>query len=73
MFISKVERLAYKIGKPARDSSETDVVFVGLGILIGKYIFKWKAPIILGACAGALTTTAAIGAICEKAKVIHLY
>lgn len=39
-----------------------------VGILIGKYIFKWKAPIILGACAGAMTTTAAIGAICEKAK-----
>ncbi|MFS0784029.1 aspartate-alanine antiporter [Bacillus sp. 1P06AnD] len=164
-----VERLAYKIGKPARDSSETDMVFVGLGILLGgligipalkvggigitlstsggalimglifglihsrrptiglipkgtiwfltnvglaafvavvginagpgfisgiktsgisfllagivvttiptiagillgKYVFKWKAPIILGACAGALTTTAAIGAITEKAK-----
>ncbi|WP_019243345.1 MULTISPECIES: aspartate-alanine antiporter [Bacillus] len=165
----EVEKIAYKIGKPARDSSETDMIFVGLGILLGgligipaltiagvgitlstsggalimglifglihsrrptigripegtiwfltnvglasfvavvginagpgfisgiktsgisfliagivvtmiptfagillgKYVFKWKAPIILGACAGALTTTAAIGAITEKAK-----
>jgi putative transport protein len=38
------------------------------GILLGKYVFKFKAPITLGATAGALTTTAAIGAICEKAK-----
>ena len=39
-----------------------------VGILIGKYIFKWKVPIILGACAGSMTTTAAVGAICEKSK-----
>ncbi|MGM9988003.1 MAG: aspartate-alanine antiporter [Bacillaceae bacterium] len=39
-----------------------------VGIFLGKYVFKWKAPIILGACAGAMTTTAAIGAICEKAR-----
>ena len=38
------------------------------GILLGKYVFKFNAPITLGATAGALTTTAAIGAICEKAK-----
>lgn len=39
-----------------------------VGIFLGKYVFKFKAPIILGAVAGAMTTTAAIGAICEKAK-----
>lgn len=39
-----------------------------VGILVGKYIFKWEPPLILGACAGALTTTAAVGALCEKAK-----
>ncbi len=38
------------------------------GILLGKYVFKFKAPVTLGATAGALTTTAAIGAICEKAR-----
>lgn len=38
------------------------------GILIGKYIFKFKAPVILGACAGAMTTTAALGAVCEKSR-----
>lgn len=39
-----------------------------VGVFMGKYIFKWRAAYILGACAGAMTTTAAIGAICEKAK-----
>lgn len=39
-----------------------------VGIFLGKYVFKFKPPIILGAVAGAMTTTAAIGAICEKAK-----
>lgn len=39
-----------------------------VGVLIGKYIFKWNGAYILGACAGAMTTTAAIGAICEKGK-----
>lgn len=167
--VDDVEALAYKIGKPARDSDETDMIFVGLGILIGgligipaltighvgislstsggalimglifglihsrrptigripkgtawflsnvglaafvavvginagpgfvsglrssgisfflagvvvtliptfagiflgKYVFKFSAPIALGATAGALTTTAAIGAITEKAE-----
>lgn len=39
-----------------------------VGIFLGKYVFKFKPPIILGAVAGSMTTTAAIGAICEKAK-----
>ncbi len=38
------------------------------GLLIGKYVFKMKPPIVLGACAGARTTTAALGAIEEEAK-----
>lgn len=38
------------------------------GLLAGKYLFRMKAPIILGACAGARTTTAALGAIEEEAK-----
>ena len=38
------------------------------GLLIGKYLFRMKAPIVLGACAGARTTTAALGAIEEEAK-----
>jgi len=38
------------------------------GLLAGKYLFRMKAPIILGACAGARTTTAALGAIEEAAK-----
>ncbi|MCD8102444.1 MAG: aspartate-alanine antiporter [Alistipes sp.] len=37
------------------------------GLLIGKYIFKFHPAINLGACAGARTTTAALGAITEKA------
>jgi putative transport protein len=43
-------------------------VFVSLipmliGLLVGKYLFKFPAPINLGACAGSRTTTAALGAI----------
>jgi putative transport protein len=34
-----------------------------VGLLAGKYLFRMKAPIVLGACAGARTTTAALGAI----------
>jgi putative transport protein len=39
-----------------------------IGLLMGKYVFKMKAPIILGACAGARTTTAALGAIEAEAR-----
>ena len=39
-----------------------------VGILAGKYIFKFHPGINLGACAGARTTTAALGAIEEVAK-----
>ena len=39
-----------------------------LGVLAGKYLFRMKAPIVLGACAGARTTTAALGAIEAEAK-----
>lgn len=39
-----------------------------IGLLVGKYVFRMKAPIILGACAGARTTTAALGAIEAEAK-----
>ncbi len=38
------------------------------GVFAGKYIFRMKAPIVLGACAGARTTTAALGAIEAEAK-----
>ena len=38
------------------------------GILLGKYVFQFSAPVTLGATAGALTVTAALGAVCEKAK-----
>jgi putative transport protein len=39
-----------------------------IGIYAGKYIFKMHPGLILGACAGARTTTAALGAIEEEAK-----
>jgi putative transport protein len=38
-----------------------------VGLLAGKYIFKFHPAINLGACAGARTTTAALGAIEEAA------
>lgn len=34
-----------------------------LGILLGRYVFKFQPAITLGACAGARTTTAALGAL----------
>jgi putative transport protein len=39
-----------------------------LGVLAGKYLFQMKPPIVLGACAGARTTTAALGAIEAEGK-----
>jgi putative transport protein len=45
----------------------TSMPFV-VGIFVGKYIFKMHPGIVLGACAGARTTTAALGAIQDEAK-----
>ena len=38
-----------------------------IGIFVGKYVFKFHPGILLGACAGARTTTAALGAVQEEA------
>lgn len=45
----------------------TTIPFV-IGLYVGKYIFKMHPGILLGACAGARTTTAALGAIQDEAK-----
>ncbi|GLZ79145.1 putative transporter [Actinorhabdospora filicis] len=37
-------------------------------LYLGKYVFKFKTPILLGVVAGANTTTASIGAITDQAK-----
>ncbi len=39
-----------------------------IGVLLGKYLFKFHPGITLGACAGARTTTAALGMIEDVAK-----
>lgn len=39
-----------------------------LGMLIAKYVFRFHPAILLGACAGARTTTAALGMVCDAAK-----
>jgi putative transport protein len=39
-----------------------------VGIFVGKYVFKFHPGILLGACAGARTTTAALGAVQDVAK-----
>ncbi|MDR2036980.1 MAG: aspartate-alanine antiporter [Bacteroidales bacterium] len=39
-----------------------------VGLLMGKYIFKFPKAITLGACAGSRTTTAALGAIQDTIK-----
>jgi putative transport protein len=45
----------------------TTVPFV-IGLYLGKYVFKMHPGILLGACAGARTTTAALGAIQDEAR-----
>jgi putative transport protein len=44
----------------------TTVPFI-VGLFVGKYVFKMNAALLLGACAGSRTTTAALGAIQEAA------
>jgi putative transport protein len=39
-----------------------------LGMFTAKYVFRFHPAILLGACAGARTTTAALGMICDAAK-----
>jgi putative transport protein len=39
-----------------------------LGMLIGKYVFKFHPAILLGCVAGARTTTAALGMVCDAAE-----
>lgn len=39
-----------------------------LGMLIARYVFHFHPAILLGVCAGARTTTAALGMICDAAK-----
>ncbi|MDL2264982.1 aspartate-alanine antiporter [Parabacteroides sp. OttesenSCG-928-G07] len=39
-----------------------------IGILLGRYVFKFHPAITLGACAGSRTTTAALGAIQDALK-----
>ena len=45
----------------------TTIPFV-IGIYAGKYLFKMHPGIVLGCCAGARTTTAALGAIQDEAQ-----
>lgn len=53
------------------------LLFAGIGVtfftsaiavLLGRYVFKFHPAILYGCCAGAMTTTAALGAIQETAK-----
>jgi putative transport protein len=44
------------------------VLPLAIGVLVGKYVFRFHPGITLGACAGARTTTAALGAVQEVAK-----
>jgi putative transport protein len=39
-----------------------------LSMLAGKFVFRFDPAILFGACAGARTTTAALGMICERAN-----
>ena len=39
-----------------------------LAAYLGKYVFRFDPAVLLGCCAGARTTTAALGMICENAQ-----
>lgn len=39
-----------------------------IAVFVGRYLFKFHPAILFGACAGSMTTTAALGAIQENAK-----
>jgi putative transport protein len=39
-----------------------------LGMVVGKFLFRFHDAILFGACSGARTTTASLGMICEQAK-----
>ncbi len=39
-----------------------------LAMYVGKFLFRFDPAILLGCCAGARTTTAALGMVCENAK-----
>ena len=39
-----------------------------VGMYIARYVFRFHPAILLGVCAGARTTTAALGMICDSAK-----
>jgi putative transport protein len=39
-----------------------------LAIYVGKFVFRFDPAILLGCCAGARTTTAALGMVCDAAK-----
>ena len=39
-----------------------------IAMFLGKYVFRFDPAINLGACAGARTTTAALGMICDSAQ-----
>jgi putative transport protein len=46
----------------------TTMVPLVIGIFVGRYIFRFDPAILFGCCAGARTTTAALGMICEAAE-----
>lgn len=39
-----------------------------IGMFLAKYVFRFHPALLLGICAGARTTTAALGMVCEAAK-----
>lgn len=44
------------------------IVPMFIGLMLGRFVFKFNPAITLGACAGARTTTAALGAIQDSTK-----
>ena len=52
----------------SRGVSPSPTVPLILSMYVGKYLFRFRLAILLGACSGARTTTASLGMICDLAR-----
>ena len=64
-FVAGVEKLGFSLFLWGVFATTLPLI---LAMYAGRYLFRFHPAILLGACAGARTTTAALGLICDAAK-----
>jgi putative transport protein len=64
-FVAGVEKLGFSLFLWGVYATTLPLI---LAMFAGKYLFRFHPAIVLGCCAGARTTTAALGLICDAAK-----